>query len=110
MNKAKHSGNRKAGTPNYGLAPTPAGDVTYVRVPTPSDESMNRNRPISDLIKAQLKHIHHAERARLPKHKRDGRKPEDISTEAEAASYIAAVTKVLHPQRRKRSRSKKASK
>jgi hypothetical protein len=70
---------------------------------------MNRNRPISGLIKAQLQHIHHAESARLPKEKRDGRRPEDIHTEAEAASYIAAVTKILHPQRRKRSRPRPAS-
>ena len=69
---------------------------------------MNRNRPISTLIEEQLKHFHHAESGRLPKEKRDGRRPEDIHTEAEAASYIAAVTG-SHPQGRKTSRRKSGS-
>src|ERR1035441_6968622 len=75
----------------------PADGVTFIRIPVPPASAMNKNRPISDLIKAQLLHIQHAESARLPKHKRDGRQPQDIHTEAEAASYIAAVTRVLHP-------------
>jgi hypothetical protein len=53
--------------------------------------------------------MYHAESARLPKEERDGRRPEDIHTEAEAASYIAAITKLLHPQRRKRSRPRPTS-
>jgi hypothetical protein len=53
--------------------------------------------------------MHHAESARLPKEKRDGRRPEDIHTEAEAASYIAAVTSVLHPKRRRKPRSRLAN-
>ena len=87
----------------------PAGDVTFIRIPRPPASAMNKDRPISDLIKAQLKHIQHAESARLPQHKRDGRKPEDIRTEAEAASYIAAVTRLMHPQGRKKSKRKKSS-
>lgn len=87
----------------------PAGDVTFVRIPRPPASAMNKDRPISDLIKAQLLHIQHAENARLPKHKRDGRMPGDIRTEAEAASYIAAVTRVLHPEGRKRSKRRKSS-
>jgi hypothetical protein len=61
------------------------------------------------LIQAQLRHIGHAESARLPKDKRLGIKPEEIRTEAEAASYIAAVTKLLHPQRRKKSKPQSSS-
>jgi hypothetical protein len=79
-------------------APLPVGDYTSIRVPVPQPSSMNRNRPISGLIQAQLQHIQHAESGRLPKNKRAGIKLEDIHTEAEAASYIAAVTKLLHPQ------------
>jgi hypothetical protein len=87
-----------------GLPPMPAGDYTSIRVPLPQPTSYRKDRPISDLIKAQLQHIHHAESARLPREKRDGRRPENIQTEAEAASYIAAVTRVLHPRSaRKRS-------
>jgi hypothetical protein len=55
------------------------------------------------LLQAQVRHFHHAESARLPKEKRDGRNPENIRTEADAAAYIAKITKLLHPQRRKKS-------
>jgi hypothetical protein len=87
----------------------PAGDYTAIRIPIPPASAMNRDRPISSLIKAQLLHIQHAESARLPKAKRVGVKLEDIHTEAEAAAYIAAVTRVLHPQGRKKSRPKPRS-
>ncbi len=92
-----------------GLPPMPPGDYTSIRVPIPPASAMNRNRPISTLIEEQLKHFHHAESGRLPKEKRDGRRPEDIHTEAEAASYIATVTRILHPQGRKTSRRKSSS-
>lgn len=94
--------------PTRKVAP-PVGDVTYIRVPKPPASAFNKNRPTGCLLQAQLQHIHHAESARLPKEKRDGRSLEDIHTEAEAASYIAAVTKVLHPQRRRKPKPKPAS-
>jgi hypothetical protein len=89
-------------------APVERGDVTFIQVPIPPRSAFNRDRPAGLLLQAQVKHIHHAESARLPKEKRDGRSPEDIHTEAEAAAYIAKVTKLLHPQRRKRSKPKPA--
>jgi hypothetical protein len=90
-------------------APLPPGDYTSIRVPIPPASAFNKDRPVGCLIQAQLRHIQHAESARLPKEMRDGRRPEDIHTEAEAASYIAAVTKILHPQARKRSRPRPTS-
>jgi hypothetical protein len=87
----------------------PVGEVTYIRVPKPPASAFNKNRPIGLLLQAQLQHIRHAESARLPKEKRDGRRPEEIHTEAEAASYIAAVTKILDPQRRRKPKPKPAS-
>ena len=90
-------------------SPLLAGDYTAIRIPLPPASAMNRDRPISSLIKAQLLHIQHAESARLPKAKRVGVKLEDIHTEAEAAAYIAAVTRILHPQGRKKSRPKPRS-
>jgi len=84
--------------------PQLTGEYVSIRVPLPPASAFNRDRPITSLIQSQLKHIHHAESARLLKHKRVGIKPEDIRTEAEAAAYIAAVTKVLHPQGRKKSK------
>ena len=87
----------------------PAGDLTFISVPKPPASAFNKDRPIGCLLQAQLRHIHLAESARLPKEKRDGRLPEDIRTEGEAASYIAAVTKILHPQRRKKRKTKTSS-
>jgi hypothetical protein len=88
--------------PRTRTAPAERGDVTFIRVPLPPASAFNKNRPPGCLIQAQLKHIHHAESARLPKEKRDGRRPEDIKTESEAAEYIAKITKLLHPTRAKR--------
>jgi len=108
-NRTKH----KAQGPRSMLAkeriPRLAGDVSYITIPNPSSSTMNSNRPVSSLIRSQLQHLQHAESARLPKEKRDGRRPEDIGTEAEAASYIAKITNLLHPQGRKRSRSRPPS-
>jgi hypothetical protein len=89
--------------------PAPAGEVTRIDVPKPLASAMNPHRPTSELIKAQLLHIQHAESARLPRHKRSGVNLADIHTEAQAAKYIREVTRLLHPQRRKRSARKPAN-
>jgi|ERR1700733_10738150 len=109
MNEVSPKAGRKTRGPRSMLAknrrPNLDGEITYITIPNPPPSGLNKNRPISGLIKAQLEHIHHAESARLPKDKRAGIDLKDIRTEAEAASYIAAVTRVLHPLRRtKRSR------
>jgi hypothetical protein len=63
-------------------------------VPGPPREAFNKHRRMSDLIKKQVEHFKHLEhkfspqdRAKLPQHA--------ISTEDEAARYIAAITRVL---------------
>jgi hypothetical protein len=84
--------------------PTLSGDYTSIRIPIPPASAFNKDRPAGLLLQAQLRHFHHAESARLPKEKRDGRRPEEMKTEAEAAAYIAKITKLLHPQRRPESR------
>jgi hypothetical protein len=87
----------------------PAGEKTVIEVKKPPASAFNKNRTVSSLIRAQLEHIQHAESARLPRHKRAGIRLDDIHTEAEAASYIATVTKALRPQRRKRSKPRTGS-
>jgi hypothetical protein len=82
------------------------GDYTSIRVPIPPPSAFNKNRPAGCLLQAQLRHFHHAESARLPKEKRDGRGPDDIRTEADAAAYIAKITKLLHPQGYKKPKRK----
>lgn len=96
--KKRKRGADKESTPQLG------GDYISIRVPIPPASAFNRDRPITSLIQAQLQHIQLAESARLPKHKRAGIKLADIHTEAEAATYIATVTKVLHPRGRKKSK------
>jgi len=90
-------------------APPLQGEVTRIDVPKPPASAINKQRPASDLIKAQLRHIQHAESARLPLNKRAALRAEDIHTEADAAKYIHDVTRMLHPQRRRRSGRKAAS-
>lgn len=86
-------------------AAQPEGEVLRIDVPHPPASAMNPNRPVTELIKAQLRHIRHAESGRLPKHKRSDIKLEDIRTEAQAAAYIRSVTKLLHPPRRSRKKT-----
>ncbi len=86
------------------VTPAERGEVTFISVPKPPPSAFNKNRPVGSLLQAQLRHFHHAESARLPREKRDGRRAEEIRTEAEAAAYIAKITKLLHPQRRRKPR------
>lgn len=101
--KSKTAGKGGARAKSQSNASLP-GDYTSIRVPMPPASAFNKDRPAGCLLQAQVLHFHHAESARLPKEKRDGRRPEDIRTEAEAAAYIAKITKLLHPQRRRKSR------
>ncbi|MGB6827541.1 MAG: hypothetical protein WBE41_05835 [Terracidiphilus sp.] len=105
--KGKSAGGRgpKAKSRSNALLP---GDYTSIRVPMPPASAFNKDRPAGCLLQAQVRHFHHAESARLPKEKRDGRRPEDIRTEGEAANYIAKITKLLHPQRRRKPRAAKS--
>jgi hypothetical protein len=108
---------RKKSQPAAGRGPSlPAavaaslpGDYLSIRVPMPPASAFNKDRPAGCLLQAQLRHFHHAESARLPREKRDGRRPEEIRTEGEAAAYIAKITKLLHPQRRRKPRPPKSA-
>jgi hypothetical protein len=92
--------------PSRAKRPTqPAGEVTRIDVPHPPASSINRERPANALIMAQVEHIHHAEKNRLPRHKLSGKHPSQIHTEAEAAAYIREVTKLLHPLKKKKKKS-----
>ena len=65
-----------------------------IHVPGPPKEAFNKNRRISDLIKAQVNHFKHLEeklppevRATLPQHR--------IVTEDDAARYLAPMTRLF---------------
>lgn len=65
-----------------------------IQILHPPPEAFNKNRRISDLIRAQVNHLKHLEqklsagqRLAIPQH--------GITTENEAAKYIAAMTTLL---------------
>lgn len=62
--------------------------MTVIRVPKPPAQAQNPDRRLSDLLKAQLDHFHHAEERYFS----------NIKTEGEAANYIRHVTSLLHPE------------
>jgi hypothetical protein len=69
--------------------------MTIIRVPGPPAESFRKNRPISDLIKSQIKHFQHLEH-KLHLDLPTRFSPQDLTTEAAASKYIAEMTVALH--------------
>ena len=70
--------------------------MTLIHVPRPDPKrSWNPSRPVSSLLKAQIEHLHDAER-RLPLHHRTEVYINAIKTEGEAAQYIRKVTEAIH--------------
>jgi hypothetical protein len=68
--------------------------MATIRVPGPPPEAFRKNRPISDLIKSQIKHFQHLEHKlhlTLP----TKFSPHDLNTEAAASQYIAEMTAAL---------------
>ncbi|MDW5264474.1 MULTISPECIES: hypothetical protein [Acidobacteriaceae] len=68
--------------------------MATIRVPGPPPEAFRKNRPISDLIKSQIKHFQHLEhklQLTLP----TKFLPHDLTTEAAASQYIAEMTSAL---------------
>jgi hypothetical protein len=71
--------------------------MATIRVPGPPPQAFQKNRPISDLIRAQIKHFQHLEhklKINLP----TKFSPHDLTTEAAAARYIAEMTTALCTQ------------
>jgi hypothetical protein len=65
-----------------------------IHVPGPPKQAFNKNRRISDLIRAQVNHLKHVE-ASLPAEQRGGIPQHEITTESQAANYIAAMTNLF---------------
>jgi len=68
--------------------------MEIIQVPPPSKEDFHKGRPMSDLIKAQVKHFKHVEEKLSPQH-REKIPQHRITTENEAAQYIHAMTRLL---------------
>jgi hypothetical protein len=70
--------------------------VVKIVVPKPAKGSFNKERPASDLLKSQLKHLHALEKS-LPHRLQTGHNVDEIKTESQASAYIKTVTSRLHP-------------
>ena len=68
-----------------------------IHVPGPPKEAFNKNRRVSDLIRAQVNHLKHIE-SKLPANLRQGIPQHPIVTEDDAARYIAPMTRLLRAQ------------
>ncbi|HXC44624.1 MAG TPA: hypothetical protein VNY51_14025 [Candidatus Dormibacteraeota bacterium] len=66
-----------------------------VKILVPAQSAMNKDRPVSGLLKAQILHMHEAER-RLPLRHHTDIYINAIKTEGEAAEYIRRVTEAIH--------------
>ena len=68
--------------------------MEIIHVPPPSKEAFHKGRPMSDLIKAQVRHFKHVE-AKLSPEQQQSIPQHRITTENEAAIYITAMTRLL---------------
>jgi hypothetical protein len=68
--------------------------MEIVHVPPPSKEAFHKGRPMSDLIKAQVRHFKHVE-GKLSPEQRELIPQHRITSENEAAQYITAMTRLL---------------
>ena len=69
--------------------------MAVIKIPRPPAAAMDKNRPVSSLLRMQIEHMQHAE-FRLPANKQTNIYINTIKTEGEAAEYIRLVTERLH--------------
>jgi hypothetical protein len=70
--------------------------MTLIHVPRPDPKStMDPDRPVNALLKAQIQHLHAAEN-NLPLRQQTDIYINAIKTEGEAAEYIRQVTTAIH--------------
>jgi hypothetical protein len=74
-----------------------SGYMAIIKVPKPPQSAMNKERPISSLLKTQLEHLQQAE-FRLPARAQTNVYINAIKTEGQAADYIRQVTAALHAE------------
>jgi hypothetical protein len=70
--------------------------MARILVPKPVKGSFNKERPASDLLKSQVKHLRELEKI-LPHRMQSGRNVNEIKTEGDASHYIKTITGKLLP-------------
>jgi hypothetical protein len=68
--------------------------MNAIHVPAPSKDAFNKDRRVSDLIRAQVNHFKHLE-YKLPAELKQGIPQHAIVSENDAAKYILAMTRFL---------------
>ena len=69
--------------------------MTIIKVPKPPQSAIDKDRPVSSLLRTQLEHIQEAE-FRLPAQQQTNIYINAIKTEGAAAEYIRQVTAAVH--------------
>jgi hypothetical protein len=69
--------------------------MAIIKIPAPPKSSMNQDRPVSGLLKAQIVHLQAAE-LRLPAKYQTNLYIHSIRTEGDAGEYIREVTQAIH--------------
>lgn len=69
--------------------------MPIIKVPRPPKKAHDPSRPVTSLLKAQVEHMHEAER-QLPLKYRTDTYVKAIRTEGDAADYIREVTEAVH--------------
>jgi len=69
--------------------------MALLRLPKPSKNAWNPDRPMSSLLKWQIEHLHAAE-MRMPSRYHTEIYVNALRTEGEAANYIQLVTEAIH--------------
>ena len=73
-----------------------AARLKIIKIPRTPSTAFDKNRPVSDLVKNQVRHAYqelHAWWEQI-----GSLRPDQMETEQQAANYINIVTRVLHPE------------
>jgi hypothetical protein len=70
--------------------------LKIIRIPRTPSTAFDKHRPISDLVRNQVRHAHEQLHGWWERFGSIG--PDDIETEQGAADYLKVVTRLLHPQ------------
>jgi len=75
---------------------TKAAPMKIIRIPRTPAAAFDKNRPASELLKAQARHARAVEE-NFPSARRPAVTPQAIETEHDAAEYVGHVTRQLNP-------------
>jgi hypothetical protein len=70
--------------------------MKIIRIPRTPASAFDKNRPASELLKAQARHARAVEET-LPTGRRRTAPPQAIETEHDAAEYVGRITRQLNP-------------